>query len=327
TTTMRYLCIILLYTCLSSPLLGQFTYDYLTVDYTSAVTYKNLQVIPIRAKATFSQSTADQATRSSLDYTALRDAMDRNLLLIRDRAGVNQLVIDNLSDEPVILLSGEILRGGKQDRVIAKDIVLLPNSTRNRVSVFCVEEKRWSSPKQWTYYHEGSMHLRRVVDQSQNQRQVWKEVAYELKQDNVPSKTRAYTSHSKNPQYAALEREYLQTFVLNAFPDPGNIVGVIGVSGSVVIGCDVFISEDLFQNEFAGLIFSYIDEAITYGLPVDITRGALVQYSDKLFSNERMQRSFIQQYGKSFTHNGQIIHITTFNDRVALNQYESLRSY
>ncbi|MEM6265806.1 MAG: DUF6569 family protein [Bacteroidota bacterium] len=325
---MRYVCIFLL-SCITSSLFGQFTYDNLMVDYGSAITYQNLQLVPIRAKDNFfqQQNSATQSARSEVRYTPLREAMERDLLFIRDRGKVNRLFIDNLSNEQVVLLSGEILRGGKQDRVIGQDMVLPPNTTGNRVPVFCVEEKRWSSPKQWSYYHEGSMHLRRVVDQSQNQSQIWREVAYELKQDNVSSKTRAYTSHSKNPQYAALEQEYLQAFALDSFPETGNIVGIVGMSGSVVIGCDIFISPELFQGEYAGLVFSYIDEAITFGLPVDITYGAIKQYCDKLLSNERMQRSFIQQYGKSFTYDGRIVHITTFNDRVTIGEYEALRRY
>jgi len=75
------------------------------------------------------------------------------------------------------------------------------------------------------------------------------------------------------------------------------------------------------------LIFSYIDEGITYGLPVDITDGAIRQYANKLLSNTRMQQAFIEQYGKAFTVEGRIVHITTFNDRVTLSDYEGLRSY
>lgn len=323
---MRYISILLLGLGFWAPLFGQFTYDHLMVDYGSAVIFKNLQLIPIRGKESFFHGPARQDREAIPRYVPLREAMARNLLRIVDRAGVNQLLIDNLSGEPVMLLSGEILKGGKQDRVIGQDMVLPPLSRRNRVPVFCVEEKRWSSPKEWSYYHEGSMHLRRVVDQAQNQRQVWQEVAYELNRDRVPSRTRAYTSHSDNAAYAALEREYLQAFSLSVFHDPGTIIGIMGVSGSVVLGCDVFASADLFLNEYEGLIFSYIDEAITYGLPVDITYEAIAQYSDKLFSNERMQRAFILQYGKSFVHEGKIIHITTFDDRTTVRDYESLRN-
>jgi hypothetical protein len=253
---MRYLCILLLSACTSLPLFGQFTYEHLMVDYESAITHENLQIIPVRGKDSFFRDIADPETRSRLNYVSLQEAMARGLLNIVDRGGVNRLLIDNLSDQPVMLLSGEIFRGGKQDRVIGSDMILLPRTTRNRVPVFCVEEKRWSRPKAWSCYHEGSMHLRRVADQSQNQSQVWREVAYELKLDNVSSGTRAYTSHSKNPQYAARERAYLQVFSLDAFANPNTIVGLIGVTGSVVIGCDVFASEDLFQQEYQRLIFS-----------------------------------------------------------------------
>ena len=118
---MRYLCILLLSIGMTLPLFGQFTYDNLMVDFGSAITYKNLQLIPIRAKESFFSNPGSQNMRSGPEYVTLREAMQRGLLRIRDRAGVNNLIIDNLSNEQVILLSGEILRGGKQDRVIGQD--------------------------------------------------------------------------------------------------------------------------------------------------------------------------------------------------------------
>lgn len=320
---MRSILILILGISLSFPLPGQFTYDHLMVDYGSAITYKNLKLVPVRAKASFLEIDNNQGIQASRNYLPLRDAMLSNQVIIRDRLGVNRLLMDNLSDRPVILMSGEILKGGKQDRVIGRDVVLPPNSKRNRVPVYCVEEKRWSSPKAWTYYHEGSMHLRRVIDQTQNQRQVWKEVAYELKKDHVSTKTRAYTSHSSNPQYAAIEAEYLQAFALDNFSNSGDIIGVLGISGSVVIGCDLLAAPELFQREYQGFIFSYIDEAVTYGLPVDITDAAIKQYADKVFRNQRMQDAFIQQYGKVFTQDGEIIHITTFDDRITVDKLEA----
>ncbi|MFK7972960.1 MAG: DUF6569 family protein [Bacteroidia bacterium] len=300
--------------CLQSPLFGQFTYDHLVVDYESAIQFENLSLIPVRGKPSFFEFANNQGDSISQNWLPLQEAMARNLILIKDRAGVNTLIFDNLSDQPVMLLSGEVIKGGKQDRIIGRDMILPPNSRRNQVPVFCVEEKRWSSPKEWTYYHEGSMHLRRVVDQSQNQRQVWNEVEDELNKDGIPSKTKAYTSHSKNRQYRVREAKYLEALRLDSFPYPENIIGMIGVSGNVVIGCDLFASSELFENEYNGLIFSYIDEAITFGLPVSISPKALYRYSDNLLTNERMQQAFIQQYGKVFTQDGKIIHITTFDE-------------
>src|SRR6201997_119920 len=60
-----------------------------------------------------------------------------------DGAEVNQLVLVNNSKRPLILLAGEIVTGGKQDRVIGKDRIVPPESDPVDLSVFCVEPGRW----------------------------------------------------------------------------------------------------------------------------------------------------------------------------------------
>src|SRR5262252_9717225 len=58
-------------------------------------------------------------------------------------AQVNNLVLVNNSKRPLILLAGEIVTGGKQDRVIAKDRIVPPESDPIDLGVFCVEPGRW----------------------------------------------------------------------------------------------------------------------------------------------------------------------------------------
>src|SRR5579864_387718 len=57
---------------------------------------------------------------------------------------VNRLVLVNNSKHPLILLAGEIVTGGKQDRVVAKDRVVPPESDPVDLAVFCVEPGRWT---------------------------------------------------------------------------------------------------------------------------------------------------------------------------------------
>src|SRR5712692_7050112 len=59
-------------------------------------------------------------------------------------AQVNQLVLINNSKRPLILLAGEIVTGGKQDRVIGKDRIVPAESDPIDLSVFCVEPGRWT---------------------------------------------------------------------------------------------------------------------------------------------------------------------------------------
>ena len=60
-------------------------------------------------------------------------------------AAVNQLVLINRSKRPLLLLAGELVSGGKQDRIIGKDRIVPVGSEPLPLDVFCVEHGRWSS--------------------------------------------------------------------------------------------------------------------------------------------------------------------------------------
>ncbi|MGH9805614.1 MAG: ARPP-1 family domain-containing protein, partial [Candidatus Acidiferrales bacterium] len=60
------------------------------------------------------------------------------------QAQVNTLALVNRSKRTLILLAGEIVTGGKQDRVISKDRLVLPGAEPLPLDVFCVEPGRWS---------------------------------------------------------------------------------------------------------------------------------------------------------------------------------------
>ncbi len=60
-----------------------------------------------------------------------------------DGAEVNRLVLVNNSKKPLLLLAGEIVTGGKQDRIIGKDRLVPAESDPIDLSVFCVEPGRW----------------------------------------------------------------------------------------------------------------------------------------------------------------------------------------
>ncbi|MBZ5682787.1 MAG: hypothetical protein LAO24_22055 [Acidobacteriia bacterium] len=65
-----------------------------------------------------------------------------------DNAQVNRLVLVNNSKRPLLLLAGEVVAGGKQDRVIGKDRIVPGESDPVDLSVFCVEPGRWVATSQ-----------------------------------------------------------------------------------------------------------------------------------------------------------------------------------
>jgi len=79
------------------------------------------------------------------EYGTLRGLVRRQVTpnYRHDSAEVNRLVLVNNSKRPLLLLAGEIVTGGKQDRVIGKDRIVPPESDPVDLNVFCVEPGRW----------------------------------------------------------------------------------------------------------------------------------------------------------------------------------------
>jgi hypothetical protein len=117
-------------------------------------------------------------------YLTLKDAMDQKRVRVIETKKVNELAVENVSGEEVFIQSGDIVKGGQQDRVISNDFVLPPKSGRIAVDAFCVEQGRWSqrgaeSPSTFNSSSEmvATKPLKMAVSVKKNQTEVWNKVA------------------------------------------------------------------------------------------------------------------------------------------------------
>src|SRR5215475_9677741 len=85
---------------------------------------------------------ADQ--RQDKTPLTLQEAMERKMVVVHETGDVNNLAVENLSDEEVYVQSGDIVKGGRQDRVLALDLIVPPKSGKVQIASFCVEQGRWS---------------------------------------------------------------------------------------------------------------------------------------------------------------------------------------
>src|SRR5262249_54771877 len=79
---------------------------------------------------------------AAVSVATLDEAQGSGALLITERgsATVPELIVDNRGKTHVLLLAGEILVGGRQNRVLREDILLPPLSGPRPISVYCVEQ-------------------------------------------------------------------------------------------------------------------------------------------------------------------------------------------
>ncbi len=75
----------------------------------------------------------------------LSEAIDKGGVRVIETENVNELKIENTGNEAVFIQSGDIVKGGKQDRVITSSLVVQPNSGEIPLAAFCVEHGRWSA--------------------------------------------------------------------------------------------------------------------------------------------------------------------------------------
>ncbi len=76
-------------------------------------------------------------------FLTLAEAMQQKALKVFETGEVNELACQNFSSLPVFIQSGDIVKGGRQDRTMQYDLIVPPNSKRMPLSSFCVEHGRW----------------------------------------------------------------------------------------------------------------------------------------------------------------------------------------
>jgi hypothetical protein len=309
---------------------AQYTYKNLSVNFlevpadAAQYTFENLRLYPVYAKKSF---TTQFSTVGK--YLSLKDALQKGKVKVteKDYSGtVNSVIIENISKDTIIVLPGDIIKGGKQDRIIQKDMLLKPNSGKKSLPVFCVESGRWQSDRQNTadrssgtaripefreYKNKGSMSLRKVVEKEEDQAKVWDKVAELNKTNNTETDTKTYTAITNSADYNKKLERYLK-FFSSKFKQP-EVIGVIIVSGDKVLGCDLFATHDLFALQFESLLHSYITEAILSGKPVNVKNSTVKQYSDKLMGDEKSQASMVKEKGSSFTAGNRKLRVSSFD--------------
>lgn len=159
--------------------------DYKLLD---PITHGDLTVFPVVSAKSHDTSgflTLDEGIRSGevvvTEVGNLHSTMQRRPVPQNYSRGaqVNSLVLVNNSQRPLILLAGEIVTGGKQDRVVAKDRIVPSESDPVDLGVFCVEPHRWVESSYKFDTHASVMaqpSVRKKAMAEKDQQQVWNEV-------------------------------------------------------------------------------------------------------------------------------------------------------
>jgi hypothetical protein len=262
------------------------------------ISHGNLTIFPVIAAKTHDTGgflTLDEGIRSGevvvTEVGSVPGMMRRRRSLPQtySRAEVNRLVLVNNSKRPLILLAGEVVTGGKQDRVVGKDRIVPPESDPVDLSVFCVEPGRWvaSSAKFDTHASvmaQPSVRKKAMVDA--DQQKVWDEV--NTAKANMASNIRAQapaaggtasalreldgtTSYAVSIENSAVKQQMdsITAPVQKSYESVikqlrnQNAVGVVVAVKGKIVWADIFASSALLDKYWPKLLQSYAAEALT----------------------------------------------------------------
>ena len=304
------------------------------------IRHGNLTVFPVVAAKSYSTSeflTLDEGLRSG--EVIVTEAGSVQGLIRRqptngirhDGAEVNRLVLVNNSKRPLLLLAGEIVSGGKQDRVIGKDRIVLPESDPIDLSVFCVEPGRWvatsehfgaseamygknvagpihgAAPPPMAMMAQPSVRAKAMADKDQNE--VWNEVNKQkaaMAVEVTAAAPQAQTEIAQTSSYAKVNENEEVKKQVDAVAKPieesyqslirqlrdRNAVGVVVAVNGRVIWADVFASTDLLAKYWPKLVRSYASEAIvTRAKEMEVTEKQAQAFLDEMEGRKEMIES------------------------------------
>ncbi len=279
----------------------------------SPIVYSNLALFPVTTAASHDARnylTLDEGLRSGeVQVTELGSA------IIRRRHGsqpgqaqVNRLALINNSSRPLVLLAGEIVTGGKQDRVISRDRIVPPGGEPLPLDVFCVEPGRWHGAS--TSFGASLMaapNVREKAAVARDQQQVWNSTA-EARQrvagavaaaegapaaevDSELGRSSSYAQMEESPTIKRridsastdLQRDYERA--LRGALQGKNVVGVVVAINGEVVWADLFADSSLFQRYWPKLLRSYVVEAMS--VPEALNYRTSVAAAERFLSEQQ----------------------------------------
>ncbi len=205
---------------------------------------------------------------------------------------VNTLVLINHSEKPLLLLAGEIVTGGKQDRIVAKDRIVPVGNEPIDLGVFCIEPGRWTeatttfgaSAKSSTQSIMVQPMVREQAMVAKDQQEVWNSVhgaiGGALKASAPSSSTSSLntpetdslgtTSYARAMQNGAVVAKVDEAAapltrsreqILQRLREEHAVGVVVAVRGQIV-WADIFSNTDLLGRYWTKLVRSYAAESL-----------------------------------------------------------------
>ncbi len=242
-------------------------------------------------------------------YETLSEAMKAKKVTVKETGSVNQLSIDNNSADYVFIHSGDIVKGGKQDRTISYDVIIPPRTKNIPLESFCVEQGRWQqrSDENVSSFSANtkmlsSRDLKLAARHEKNQGKVWSKVTEQKTYLNQKLSTKTgyavdvADNESDSSLQLALESEELKKSKDSIFEKLKTLIktpDAIGYAYAIngeIYGVEVYNNKQLFGDLWDKLLESVIIEAISKDgekITSEVTKKDVMAYMNAVKNSDK----------------------------------------
>lgn len=316
----RLIQMLLLFTALqisTTCLHAQFENTGLVVRYDSAWTFRHLKLIPVRYDQVPGPASADMQPGAKI--ITLGDAMRDKKVKIRELpknvgADLSVLKVTNESKDYILINSGEVVTGGKQDRAAGETVLLPPVKDDYYMKSYCVEKGRWTKKeKPFTYFRPADVNIKKSIDIEKNQAHVWQEIDRQFKASYLQSETWAYSELITKTR-SDEDSSYVRYFTDKFKNSDSTYAGFVAVTADRIIATDLYATPDLTNNAFQAILQSYVKNAVALGDKPIIPDATVMKFMEPIFSDAKTRKEFLAHHGTTHYFQGKAIHIVAYGN-------------
>lgn len=284
--------------------------------------HKNMAIIPIKTPPSY-----------KFDILTLKKGFELGLAEVKEceHSTVNTLIVKNNSVTPLLLVDGEEIIGGDQNRIVNATILIAPNS-EEKIPVNCTEHGRWaykSEFKQSEYmanYRTRSAKEKAVRANMSEQQAVWDSI-----EDLEMSRSFSSPTQAMSESYENLKVN-LDEFISNFKALDGQTGAVIIIDGEIK-GFELFLNSQIYHEYHEKILKSYlididIDDSV-FTVNTDVAKNLIeealsVEYAAKKSNGleEAFEFENSEGLGTAYLYKDELIHMSYFKNDTEITKKE-----
>ena len=219
-----------------------------------------------------------QTVTGSQYLLPLDRAIREQTVVVHETGQVGLLEVENLSTNvDVLIQDGDIVRGGRQDRVVRTDFILPAKSGRLPLPTFCVEKRRWGRRgAEAAHKFSGSGHvfclraMRTAMRSGRtNQAAMWEEVSHMQSKLSASIGENVAAASSPSSMDLSLDHKALERRRKAVREELGSLrekypqaTGMVVAINGKVLGGDLYFTGELFGDLWEKLLDTAANESV-----------------------------------------------------------------